>query len=133
MSREIHVAKTGSLTGDGSLERPYLQIRQAAEAAMPGDTITVHEGIYRERVNPIRGGTSNCRRITYQAAEGETVVIKGSKEIKDWEPAEGTVWKTVIPNHFFGEFNPYKEALFGDWFIDSESGIHGLHMVRRGR
>ena len=24
----------------------------------PGDTITVHAGVYRERVNPPRGGTS---------------------------------------------------------------------------
>jgi hypothetical protein len=29
-------------------------------------------GIYRERVNPINGGTNHLNRIIYQAAEGKS-------------------------------------------------------------
>ena len=50
-------------------------IQAAANKAQPGDTITVYEGVYRERVDPPRGGTSDVRRITYQTARGEKVVI----------------------------------------------------------
>ena len=30
---------------------------------MAGDTVTVHEGIYRERINPVNGGTSDLKRV----------------------------------------------------------------------
>ena len=42
----------------GSKSAPLRTIQRAADLARPGDVITVHEGIYRERVNPPRGGTS---------------------------------------------------------------------------
>ena len=45
------------------------------------------------------------------------MVIKGSERIQGWENVEGTVWKVVIPNSFFGDYNPYKEILKGDWFM----------------
>lgn len=67
--------------------------------------------------NPKNAGLSEYRRITYQAAEGETVVIKGSERIQEWEQVEGTVWKVVLPNDFFGDYNPYVEEIFGDWVV----------------
>lgn len=81
---EYHVAKNGSDTGKGTLQDPFLTINKAASVAVAvaGDTITVHEGVYREWVNPKYKGLSDKRRIVYQAAEGEKVVIKGSEEIR---------------------------------------------------
>lgn len=116
MNREIHVAKTGSDLAAGTREEPFLTISQAAKVAETGDTVIVHEGEYREWVKPQHSGYSNISRITYQAAEGEKVVIKGSERIQNWEPIEGTVWKAVIPNAFFGDYNPYAERLDGDWY-----------------
>lgn len=46
-------------------------LSKAAAIAEVGDVITVHAGIYRERINPPRGGSSDSMRITYQAAAGE--------------------------------------------------------------
>lgn len=83
---------------------------------MPGDTITVHRGVYRERVAPPRGGTSDDRRIVYRAAPGERVEITGSEIIKGWKPYRGDVWTVTIPNSFFGAFNPYSDVIHGDWF-----------------
>ena len=47
--------------------------------AEPGDMVTVHEGIYREWVNPAHGGKSELERITYRAADGEKAVIPSQK------------------------------------------------------
>lgn len=97
---EYHVAKTGSDHGQGSQEDPFLTINKAASAAVAGDTVIVHGGVYREWVKPKFKGLSTKRRITYQAAKGEKVIIKGSEHIQSWQHAEGNVWKVVLPNEF---------------------------------
>ena len=51
---------------------------------IPGDVITVYKGVYRERIDPPRGGSSDDKRIVYRAAPGEKVVIKGSEIAKEW-------------------------------------------------
>lgn len=115
-AKEYHVAKTGNDKNLGTPESPFLSIQAAANIAQPGDIITVRQGVYRERIAPPRGGKSEEKRIIYQAAEGEKVQIKGSEIIKDWEKLIGTVWKVVIPNSFFNDYNPYKDLIQGDWF-----------------
>jgi alpha-N-arabinofuranosidase len=113
---EYHVSPNGLDSNDGSQATPFKTISAAAQVAQPGDVVTVHEGVYREYINPPRGGTSDDNRIIYQAAPGEKVVIKGSEVIKGWEKAEHDTWKVVIPNRFFGTFNPYSDLISGDWF-----------------
>lgn len=114
----FHVSKQGSDRGSGGSSNPFQTISKAAEMAQPGDTILVHEGTYRERIDPPRGGTSDSMRITYQAVEGDTVIIKGSEIIKNWMPFQGEVWKVTLPNSYFGDYNPYKDLIQGDWFND---------------
>ena len=77
-AKEFHVSVSGNDTAKGSASKPFKTISAAARVAQPGDVITVHQGTYRERVNPPRGGTSDTKRIVYQAAPGEKVEIKGS-------------------------------------------------------
>jgi len=115
--KTYHVAKTGKDTNPGTKEKPFLTIGAAAYIACAGDTVLVHEGEYREWVMPKNPGLSNTRRVTYKAADGEKVVIKGSEQIKSWEKVEGNVWKCTVPNTLFGEFNPYKETVIGDWLL----------------
>ncbi|MCC5928993.1 MAG: right-handed parallel beta-helix repeat-containing protein [Cyclobacteriaceae bacterium] len=115
-AKEYHVAKTGNDKNPGTSESPFLTIQAAANIAQAGDIITVYEGVYRERITPPRGGESETKRIIYRTAEGEKVNIKGSEIIKNWEKFVGTVWKVVIPNSFFGDYNPYKDLIQGDWF-----------------
>jgi hypothetical protein len=117
-----YVAKNGSDFNPGTADKPFLTISKAAYVAKPGDVITVHEGVYREWVNPKFGGTSS-QRIIYQAAEGENVVITGAEVITDWVK-DGDIWKTVIDNKFFGSFNPYNEALYGDWLFTRDRVFH---------
>jgi hypothetical protein len=117
-AREYHVSPKGSDTNSGTVENPFRTISKAAEIAQSGDVIVVHEGTYRERVNPPRGGVSDENRITYRAATGARVEIKGSEIIRNWDRFYGNVWKAVIPNSFFGDYNPYKDLIYGDWFHD---------------
>ena len=115
-SREYHVSVKGDDTNKGTAKAPFQTISKAAEVAQPGDFITVHEGTYRERINPLRGGQSDQKRVVYQAALGEKVVIKGSEVIKGWRKVQNDTWKVVIPKSFFGDFNPYSDLIHGDWF-----------------
>jgi alpha-N-arabinofuranosidase len=120
---ELHVAITGNDASPGTSAAPLRTIQHAADLAQPGDTVTVHAGVYRERVNPPRGGESDTKRIVYQAASGEQVVITGSEAVKKWEKVQDGVWKATIPNALFGSFNPFAELITGDWF-DAKGRIH---------
>ncbi|MFC5469089.1 hypothetical protein ACFPPD_10180 [Cohnella suwonensis] len=121
---EYHVTKNGSDHGQGTQQDPFLTINKAASVAVAGDTVIVHEGVYREWVNPKYKGLSEKRRITYQAAEGEKVVIKGSEQILNWHLVGNNIWKAELPNTVFRDFNPYKEEVFGDWLVTVEEKKH---------
>jgi alpha-N-arabinofuranosidase len=114
--REYHVSPRGNDTNDGSADKMLKTISAAALLAQPGDVVTVHEGVYRERINPPRGGQSDSKRIVYRAASGEHVEIKGSEVVKEWQKVQGDTWKVTLPNAFFGKFNPYDDLIRGDWF-----------------
>ena len=112
---EYHVSTTGHDGDPGTRSKPFKTISAAAAIAQPGDMITVHEGVYRERVNPPRGGESETKRIVYQAAAGERVVIKGSEVVKGWKKVATNTWTVTLSNGFFGEFNPYSDVIGGEW------------------
>ncbi|THV26503.1 right-handed parallel beta-helix repeat-containing protein [Glycomyces paridis] len=127
---EIHVAKSGSDGAAGTVDAPLVSIGAAAALAQPGDSVVVHEGVYREWVNPPRGGTAGAP-ITYRAASGadggfEAVTISGAEVVDDWRPHPGAegVWTTTVPNSLFGEVNPYAERIGGDWFFDRVNTWH---------
>lgn len=115
-ARTLYVAQNGYDTNAGTIIAPFRTIQHAADLAQPGDVITVRAGVYRERINPPRGGTSDAKRIIYQAAPGQKVVITGADEIKDWVQVKAGIWKASFPNSFFGKFNPYSDVIHGDWF-----------------
>lgn len=116
-AKEYHVSSSGNDAAEGTLFSPLRTINRAAQLALPGDTVTVHNGVYREWVNPLNGGESDHKRILYRVAEGEKAELKGSELIKGWkrEKKGKGVWKVVLPNRLFGNYNPYNEKLSGDW------------------
>ena len=122
--RTLHVsAAAASHVGahNGGADTPFATISAAAAVAQPGDTILVHEGVYREQVSPALGGLNEFNRITYTVADGEHAVIKGSEVVTDWRPLEidgkpvPGVWHVSVPNALFGNFNPFAKPLRGDW------------------
>ena len=113
----LHVATTGSDTAAGSESAPFRTINRAAQLAVAGDTVLVHEGVYREWVKPANGGLSDTRRITYAAAPGEHVKITGAEQVTGWTQESGPVWTMTLPNSMFGDHNPYALAIEGDWVV----------------
>ena len=110
-----YVSMTGTDSGKGTQVDPFKTIQKAADAMYPGDTCIISEGVYREWVKPPRGGSSETRRITYRAAKGESVVVKGSERIRTWSEYADCVWKVELPDTFFGEFNPFRTNISGRW------------------
>ncbi len=116
--REYHISKNGNDKNDGSEKSPFLTISMGAEIAEAGDIITVHEGVYREWVKPKNGGSSHKERITYRAASGEKVIIKGSEEVTNWEEQDNGIWKLTVNNEMFGDYNPFAQVIDGDWLVE---------------
>ncbi|MDR1593273.1 MAG: right-handed parallel beta-helix repeat-containing protein, partial [Prevotellaceae bacterium] len=121
--REYHVSMKGNDANQGTEAMPFKTVGRAALVAYPGDVITVHAGTYRECINPPRGGADEDTRIVYRAAPGERVEIKGSEVVNTWTKEAGGVWKVILPNSFFGDYNPYADLIYGDWF-DGCGRIH---------
>ena len=114
---DIYVNEKAARNGNGTKESPFQTITQAAQIARPGDTVLVAPGVYREYVDPQRGGISDDLRIRYISPEKGGAVITGAEPVKGWEPYEKDVWTVRIPNGLFGDYNPYTTLVEGDWFI----------------
>jgi len=74
----------------GTTERPFLTINKAAQVLRPGERVVIMTGVYRERIDPARGGNGPDSVISYEAAPGANVVVKGSRVVNTgWEPSLG--------------------------------------------
>ncbi|WP_167959122.1 right-handed parallel beta-helix repeat-containing protein [Anaerosporobacter faecicola] len=125
MGNVYHVAKNGSNQNAGTKEQPFFTIQKAADQALPGDTVIVHEGEYREWVKPRNSGKGQCGRITYEAAQGEHVVIKGSECVTGWKQNEEGIWSVSVENEIFAGYNPYAIPIWGDWLVyPKKSQVH---------
>lgn len=102
--------------GDGSKEKPFSKIQQAADIAVAGDQVIVAPGIYRENVDPKNAGTAE-KPIVYKSEKMKAAHISGAEELKTWEKVEGNVYTARVSNSIFGDFNPYTKMVSGDWFI----------------
>ncbi|MFP4508928.1 MAG: right-handed parallel beta-helix repeat-containing protein [Spirochaetota bacterium] len=121
---EYHVStRTGHDDNTGTAGHPFRTVGRASAVAVPGDTIAIHDGVYRERVNPPRGGDSDQARIVYRSAPGETAVLCGSEVVRDWSCWRESVWCTNIDNTIFSSYNPFATLITGDWF-DSYGRTH---------
>ncbi len=115
---QYYVAAAVAESGDGTKQSPFKTIQEAARIAQPGDEVIVAPGVYREAVDPRNGGTQEAP-IVYRSEEKGAAVITGAEPVTQWEQVEGSVWKAVVPNSLFGEYNPFTTLVSGDWFIAS--------------
>lgn len=113
---QIYVNAKARCDGDGTKERPFKRINEAAKIALPGDEVLVMPGVYREYVNPVNAGTRE-NRIVYKSVEPLGAVISGAEEVKDWENYKGNVWVTRVKNGVFNGYNPYTTLVYGDWYF----------------
>lgn len=129
-TRVLHVAQNNPQASDnnpGTTERPLKTINAAAQLLQPGEKVIVHEGVYRECIQPARGGESANKMISYEAAKGENVIVRGSESWKpQFRPSTGfslrsgsrpsidapaqeeiKVWMADMPASFFQGYNPF--------------------------
>ena len=83
---------------------PKEQVRSISEAAAlvePGDTVLIHNGIYRETVAIEKSGLSD-KPITFRAAIGATVIVTGADRISEWTEGQGEdrIYSTDWPYKF---------------------------------
>ncbi len=120
---EIHVSLNGNDRAAGTAMAPLRSISQAAKIALPGDSIKVHGGVYREWVSPENSGTEE-HRIVYEAAGDGEVIISGAEPFSNWIDEGEGVWRGEIPNTLFTIRNPFATLLYGDWLFDEFKGNH---------
>ncbi|MCQ2422666.1 MAG: right-handed parallel beta-helix repeat-containing protein [Lachnospiraceae bacterium] len=113
-----YVNQAAACEGDGSKNRPFKRISDAARVAMPGDEVIVAKGVYREYVNPFRGGTKDAR-IVYRSEEPLGAVVTGAEKLSGWTRYQDyeNVWTVRVDNGIFGDYNPYTTEVYGDWYF----------------
>lgn len=133
--------------GPGSAARPFRTINKAAQVLQPGERVVIASGTYRECVRPMQGGTGPARMISYEAAPGAKVFVKGSEVLKDdWQqesvplgrgPQSGqmTAWHYTLTGTLFPDgYNPFAlaSAPADRSWLDTRSVDMGPYFRRRG-
>ncbi len=130
---EYYVSQKAGRVQKGTARQPFLTIGQAAALAAPGDTVWIGGGTYREWVIPGQGGEAPDNRIVYRNLPGEEVIISGAEEVTGWLPCGNSVWRAVLPGERFGDYNPYADEIFGDWYDDFGQTHHTGEIFMDGK
>ena len=80
-------AKNADDNGPGTKDHPFRTINHAAKILLPGERVVIR-GCLSRAIRPARGGTGPEAMISYEAAPGANVVVKGSI-VTGWQPSEG--------------------------------------------
>lgn len=103
-------------SGSGSESVPFKSISPAAALAQPGDTVLVGRGVYRERIAPARSGTV-AAPITYTAAPGEQVYLKGSN-VLNWTVQSDGTYQADLPLSLFDTLDGQANSTLYNPFVD---------------
>jgi hypothetical protein len=140
-------AANGNDNNPGTSDRPFRTINKAAEVLQPGERVVIAAGTYRECVRPARGGAGPDRMISYEAAPGAKVLIKGSETLNDgWQPSNaasgrggmtGTmfVWQHELTAAMFPDaYNPFAldDAQGNRGWLDTKAVDMGPYFRKRG-
>ena len=89
------------LQSTGSLQQPFATISRATLFALPGDTVSIREGVYREQVNLTRSGT-DAAPIVFEAYNGEQVTITTTEPLAGWTLDSGNIYTTTFDSSIRG-------------------------------
>jgi hypothetical protein len=108
----FYVATDGDDTGLGGANLPFKTIAHAINTALPGDTVLVGSGTYRESLVINNSGTEG-KPITIAAQTLGTVVVDGADPMSGWTRDGGNkpVYSTDWDHDFF--FSPNVRTHFG--------------------
>ncbi len=132
--------------GPGDMSRPFRTIGRAAQVLQPGERVVIAAGTYRECIRPARGGSGPSQMISYEAAPGAKVVVKGSESLRDgWRQEtvkagmtsgpDITVWRHDLTEALFPDaYNPFAlPSIMTQWqWLDTKVVDIGPFLRRRG-
>ena len=134
-------------SGPGTEQHPFRTISRAAQILKPGERVVIAEGVYREFVRPARGGAGPDAMISYEAAPGAKVVVKGSAVVTGWRPSQGWMfgfdpatqkpvqaWELPLDPSLFHGYNPFEvDNVIGNryWLRYAEDNM-ATYFRRRG-
>ena len=70
---------------------PLASLATACAVAVPGETIVLRGGVYRETLRP------RCNGVTVRATKGEMVTISGADLIDNWKREADGSWSAPLP------------------------------------
>ena len=109
---------TGNDQNPGTMGQPFKTIHRAAQVLEPGERVVIASGVYRECIDPVRGGTGPEKLISYEAAPGANVIVSGAMRVENWDsstgfadsgPHEGNakIYQVKPNGAWFGGYNPF--------------------------
>jgi hypothetical protein len=132
----------------GTKKAPFLTINKAAQVLEAGERVVIMEGVYREKVMPLRGGTGPDKIISYEAAPGAKVIVKGSRLAKSgWESSTGfsigkpdsnsqqmKIYQLNLEQFEFKGYNPFGMAngMMERFYLKPKGEELKPHAMRRG-
>jgi len=131
--RVLSVAPDGDDAAAGSVEDPWRTLQHAADSVLPGDTVVVQKGTYREEVKLGRSGEAELP-ITFVAAS-EAVVLDGGDELGGAFTIDGGTSYVRLEGFRLRNYRVWNISLEGAnrdiviAGIDSSGGEVGIHMT----
>lgn len=133
---------------EGTGDAPFFTINKAAQVLKPGERVVIMEGVYREKIVPLHGGEGPDKMISYEAAPGAKVVVKGSCLIKTgWEQSTGfrldrrsenaksaKIYQFDMENLELNGYNPFGllNVMTDRTYLKPKSNELLPHLLRRG-
>jgi len=74
----LYVATSGKDSNPGTEKSPWKTIQHAANKALPGSTVYVKEGVYKEQVTINVSGSAAKGYIRFQSYPGQTAILDGA-------------------------------------------------------
>jgi hypothetical protein len=109
-ARTLHVAPH-ELKGVSATAQ-FRSINDAAKSVEPGDTVSIHGGVYRESVVIATSGTKD-KPIRFEAASAQSVIVTGADRLLGWQKADA-----ASPDNIYSADWPHR---FLTW---SKTGTH---------
>jgi len=94
-----HVDPTGNDGGAGTAADPYATVARGLDAALPGDTVLVHAGVYHEEIDVPRGGNPGAPITLAAAGDGPAILDGAEPALKNpaaWTDEGGALYSAAV-------------------------------------
>lgn len=94
--REFFASPEGSDAGDGTAGSPFQTLAKAVQNLLPGDTLRLRGGTYRETLAVTRSGTA-AAPIVIAAADGEDAILSGCDVVTPaWTAVSNGIYSAAV-------------------------------------